>query len=358
MSTLGLHAIYDSGVPDPSASYTTLVLMHGYVWHSEIFSKLIPIAKAHDTRLILVNRRDYPGSIPYTTEELVMLPASDSPADEEDLSIRLNLLSYMRARAREVYDFLEELVRRDQVPPANPEENTGGIVIAGWSFGSVWMEALLAFASSFPITDIELSKYVRRVVCYDFSYVLLGYPPPDDPYNPLFDLQLGKEEKVAVFNRWVTGYFSHGDSLDTLERRKPLDDPLPTIENLTAEDLATCVYPPPGELGGSDSKLLLSAIRYGLFAILRNQALYLGQSREAGDEWSDTELRFIWCEQSVWEVACGIGRLRSELKVAGERNAALRKHRIVRVKKGNHFVHWDNPGWAYRALVGEEDVVE
>ncbi len=161
---------------------------------------------------------------------------------------------------------------------------------------------------------------------------------------------MGKEEKVVVFNRWVTGYFSHGHSIDALERRKPLDDPHPTIENLTAEDLATCVYPPPGELGGSDSRLLLSAIQYGIFAILRNNALYLGGSKEglgrgnsessegAGDEWSNTELRFIWCEQSVWEVACGIWRLRAELEDAKDRNAALREIRIVRVKKGNHFV--------------------
>ncbi|TFK81087.1 hypothetical protein K466DRAFT_558342 [Polyporus arcularius HHB13444] len=366
----GLHVVHDTGVPDMPVDYTTLIFIHGYVWNSEIFSKLIPVVKAQGTRLLLVNRRDYPGSIPYTEEELAILTASASTADGDHLpAIRLNLLSYMRARAREVYDFLEELVRHDQVPPAKPKENIGGIVIAGWSFGSVWMLALLAFASSFPTTDVSLSKYVRRVICYDFSYVLMGYPPPEDPYNPLFDPVLGKEEKVVVFNRWVTGYFSHGDSPDALERRKPLEDPSPTIERLTLEDLATCVYPPPGELGGSDSRLLLSAIKYGLFAILREHALYLGRSKEGlrcsdsessegvGDEWSNTELRFIWCEQSVWEVACGIWRLRAELEDAKDRNAALREIRIVRIKKGNHFVHWDNPDWAYRALVGEEDVV-
>ncbi len=388
MGTTGLHVVHDTGIPNTPADYTTLILIHGYVWNSgmskllvpldsvvltdvtlEIFSKLIPVAKAQGTRLLLVNRRDYPGSIPYTEEELVILPASASTSDGDHLpAIRLNLLSYMRARAREVYDFLEELVRHDQVPPAKPKENIGGIVIAGWSFGSVWMLALLAFASSFPTTDVSLSKYVRRVICYgelwvllriepivdvddsDFSYVLMGYPPPEDPYNPLFDPVLGKEEKVVVFNRWVTGYFSHGDSPDALERRKPLEDPSPTIERLTLEDLATCVYPPPGELGGSDSRLLLSAIKYGLFAILREHALYYGRSKEGlgcsdsessegvGDEWSNTELRFIWCEQSVWEVACGIWRLRAELEDAKDRNAALREIRIVRIKKGNHFV--------------------
>ncbi len=186
MGTTGLHVVHDTGVPDMPADYTTLILIHGYVWNSgmsqlslpldsgvlsvaplEIFSKLIPVVKAQGTRLLLVNRRDYPGSIPYTEEELEVLPASASTADGDHLSaIRLNLLSYMRARAREVYDFLEELVHHDQVPPANPKENTGGIVIAGWSFGSVWMLAVLAFASSFPTTDVYLSKYVRRVVCY------------------------------------------------------------------------------------------------------------------------------------------------------------------------------------------------
>ena len=46
------------------------------------------------------------------------------------------------------------------------ERASGGIVLAGWSFGGQWMLAFLANTLSLPPEEVRLSKYVRRVIVY------------------------------------------------------------------------------------------------------------------------------------------------------------------------------------------------
>ncbi|RPD54565.1 hypothetical protein L226DRAFT_470866 [Lentinus tigrinus ALCF2SS1-7] len=359
MTATTLHIVHDTGAPGSSADYTTLVLLHGWAWHCGIFSKLIPLAKTYNTRLILVNRRDYPGSTPYTEEERALIAPPPHDASAEDIAAaKDNGLTFMENRAREVYDLLEDLVRREKIPPANRTKDgrAGGIVVAGWSYAAIWMQALLAFVDSFPVHDVDLSTYVRRVVCYDVAYVLSGYPLPEDPYNPLFDSTLADNEKLRAFCWWVSGYYSHGDTPETHEKRTPLDSPAPTFSTLSRDDIAACMHAAPGEVGGSDSNLLYSALPTGLFAILRGRALRLGHG-DSGSRWRDVELRWVWGGRSEWQVAYGMWMLRAELRESKERDEQLRDIRIVKIEKANHFVHWDNPDWAMRSLLGDEDVV-
>ena len=82
----------------------------------------------------------------------------------------------MRDRGREVYDYLADLVKREAIPPlraGGDDAHTklkGGIVLVGWSLGTVSMTTLLAYAPSFQSdSDVQLSKWVRRVVLYGAS---------------------------------------------------------------------------------------------------------------------------------------------------------------------------------------------
>ncbi len=75
----------------------------------------------------------------------------------------------MKERARETYDYLLELVKSGVVTPPNPG-NTGGIILAGWSLGAVWLSALLTHVASFPVSDVKLGDYVRRIVYYGTRY--------------------------------------------------------------------------------------------------------------------------------------------------------------------------------------------
>lgn len=79
----------------------------------------------------------------------------------------------MRDRAREVYDLLVQFVIDNDIPVARPSEEKGGIIVGGWSFASGWMMALLAHVAEFPIVEVELGKYVRRVI-FDGECILLS----------------------------------------------------------------------------------------------------------------------------------------------------------------------------------------
>ena len=130
------------------------------------FKKLLPYAKQNNARTIVVNRRDYPGSAPYTADEQALLARLASmPSGSEEAANEMK--EFSRARARELYDYLVALVKREDIPSARGKGKaaTGGIVLAGWSFGVTMMTAFLANVAYFS-SDVQLSKYVRRVVFY------------------------------------------------------------------------------------------------------------------------------------------------------------------------------------------------
>ena len=133
------------------------------IFHPANFKKLLPLAHKYNVRIVLPNRRDYPGSAPFSPEELANLSklANATPGSPEAVE---GTEQEMKARAREVYDYLIDLVKTERIPPVQGQ--TGGIVLAGWSLGATWITALLAHVATFPVGDIRLSEYVRRLVYY------------------------------------------------------------------------------------------------------------------------------------------------------------------------------------------------
>ncbi|KAF8577292.1 hypothetical protein K439DRAFT_1622221 [Ramaria rubella] len=66
----------DSGVPPPAdKAYTTLVVVHGFGFNGcEDFldmDRLVSLAKASHIRLVLLNRRAYHGSTPFSDEDMI-----------------------------------------------------------------------------------------------------------------------------------------------------------------------------------------------------------------------------------------------------------------------------------------------
>ena len=94
---------------------------------------MLPLAKASNARLILANRRDYGGAVPYTIQERVDLFATAAMTKSEPDAARKKVLAWMQERAREVYDLLVDIVSEHKIPPSRSEANTGGIVVGGWS---------------------------------------------------------------------------------------------------------------------------------------------------------------------------------------------------------------------------------
>lgn len=121
-------------------------------------------AEEYNARIVLVNRRDYPGSDPYTQQERKLLISEG----EEDHVINENMQTWMNHRARELYEFLGIFCRRENIPSYIPSEKTGGIILAGWSLGTSFMTAMLANIQDFPtiLGGIDMMQYLRHVVFY------------------------------------------------------------------------------------------------------------------------------------------------------------------------------------------------
>lgn len=177
---LGVFGFLDSGAPSlhqndyvtlvtvngrgvtagPFPITTVLSLLRGFTFYQGFFSRCLPLAGKLGARLVSVNRRDYPGSEPFGEEDraLLLSTTQNTPAASE------NADRYMKARAREFYDFLFELVKSEGL-------NTNSIILAGWSLGTAFVTSFLAHAPSFD-SDAQgagLGQYIRRVVAYGTS---------------------------------------------------------------------------------------------------------------------------------------------------------------------------------------------
>ncbi|KAI0655018.1 hypothetical protein C8Q70DRAFT_924560 [Cubamyces menziesii] len=350
-----LHIIEDSGAPKDSSRYVTLVIVHGYAWHGGSFTKMIPFTDKYNARIVLVNRRDYPGSQPYSEDELALLkPVVEGESAEE--KTRENLWAYMRDRAAELCALLAILAKEGKILPYDREADTGGAIVAGWSFGSCWLTALLAHGDiASDVQGINLGDYVRRIVLHDPPYGPLGYASPAEPWNPLIDPTIPPENVIVEFAKWVSGYYQHGSTPEELEYRVPLKEPVPTIMRLTEEERDSVLCGGPGSPGGSDDLLHANGLRYGLFKRLKDAAFYPPQpnhgAQAPADTWKDTELRYVWCDRSVWDMPWCCWALHAEIDEAKKSGTQMRPITVSRLRGANHFVHWDEPERALRAFI-------
>ncbi|KAK7681675.1 hypothetical protein QCA50_015409 [Cerrena zonata] len=148
----------DSGAPDATEEYTTLVLFHGIMYTNGIFAKLLPFAARHHVRLIRVNQRDYPPSSLFTPLELEEFNSTDKNAQARCLA----------NRGTEVANLLVHLIDTLKLPPIsanNDAKAVGGISVLGWSMGTHLPFALLSNASALlPQIQQQLQHYLRSAV--------------------------------------------------------------------------------------------------------------------------------------------------------------------------------------------------
>ncbi|KAH9918132.1 uncharacterized protein B0H18DRAFT_680544 [Fomitopsis serialis] len=194
----------DTGAPPGQPSYTTLILIHGGVFHSAIYRPMIPYAAARDVRLVLVNVRDYPGSTPYSPSELAAL--NSSSLNEQR--------AMLNERGQEVAAFLLWFIRKECIPQIAGSQGDsgaggGGLALLAWSWGNTITMSFLAQAAKLPKHDQEtLGSYLRSLVLFDSSSHALGVPSDVSDFimNPLRDPQVPEEQKGCAFERWVSSF--------------------------------------------------------------------------------------------------------------------------------------------------------
>ena len=129
-----------------------------FTFHIAIFQHILPFAAKYDLRIVLVNRRDYPGSSPYSEQDLALVQ-KDKDAD----SVR----SFYRARGEEFATFMSWLIDNGSIPPISADGKKGGVALLAWSAGNAYTIPILAYVDEFPVATREkLEPYFRKLILF------------------------------------------------------------------------------------------------------------------------------------------------------------------------------------------------
>ena len=174
----------------------------------------------------------------------------------------------------------------------------------------------------------------------DIPSRLYGYKRPPDLWNPLDDQSLSHIERIKAFNRWITGYFSHGNTLSTVADRVVLTEPCPTIDNMTQADFASSVDTLPAAQDQSDFVMMSSGVRDGLYTVLKDRALFPRSRGDKGtsSEWDQVEFRALLCDAGPWEMPCGRWNMEEDVNAALEAGEFVRPIKFLTLKGANHYV--------------------
>ncbi|KLO10048.1 alpha/beta-hydrolase [Schizopora paradoxa] len=356
----GIRLAYIDSGPVPGDNYTTLVCIHGYQYSALSFARLLPKAAEHNLRVIALNRRDYAGSSPFSSNELAAIDRGEPESQDE----------FFKKRGLEIAEFLvwvtEELgipKARSTVSPGGKSQPKGGLCLLGWSLGTNTALAFLAHLSSYPSTVREkLQGYLRTLVLYDPPLSTLGYPlPTEGVYSPFTDPEIPKSEMPAAFARFITGYYSHpyyalgttgSDDITAAEKKFNLSvlqtKPLPPA---SAERPASSDAPGGAELLATiddapcarSEKAFMSAAPHVLRALLSKSVVFESNEGEENSQFSNVDVRILHGTDTLWGIVWGIWELERELE---RWDSEWRKRRDVSFTKmdgANHFIHWDEP---------------
>lgn len=188
-------------------NYTTLVIVHGTAFHggeypvhtapiptaftfynltkpfarlacirrrtiTAFFRRMIPYAAPNNLRLVLLNRRDYPGSTSLTDTELSALKAicdPTSPAYDASKSLEAQS-NFLKARGFEVAEFMAWFAKTENIPKVVDKEDEGkegGMALVAWSSANGTALGLFAHLKELRREAREaLEPYMRTYLYY------------------------------------------------------------------------------------------------------------------------------------------------------------------------------------------------
>ncbi|EPQ57249.1 hypothetical protein GLOTRDRAFT_73909 [Gloeophyllum trabeum ATCC 11539] len=323
----------DSGVPS-AETYTTLVIIHGTSYHSSIFHKLVPLGVERKLRIVLLNRRDYPGSTFTTPEEIAKI---QSARDEDQAQI-------LRELGLELAAFLAWYIRQASIPPLGEEGAPGGLTVLGWSSANATGLSAIANLDLAPDEDKELFRtYLRAYISYDAPMYVYGYPVLTDVYHPLRDPSIEDfQERIKRFNVWVSSYYQHPDltsrSFQGLSQRPPEDPPSdkrPTFYRFTPSELEAVTFPDALTRGEG-------GLRFMSPAVYKENARKIWYDEGLASMFPRLKVKLIYCKESMVEMVWAAWKMEDDVRGYVEKGGKGRGLE-VQAMDGNHFAHWDRP---------------
>ncbi|CAK5266496.1 unnamed protein product [Mycena citricolor] len=232
----------DSGAPqDKQTGYVTLILLHGIMFHNGkaiayacradqihlppgTFASLAEIGPSNGVRVIAVNRRGYPGTTPYSAEEMSLFVNGH----EED---KERLLAEM---GRDLALLIAGLVASFSLPAR--------VAVVGWSLGCLQVLSIVASVEHLPEQARRtLRGSVRSMILFQGPTMVFAIPHPEGLHVPHSDPDIPSDELSTFFARWVSSFFIHGDltahdpsalTYDLTDPRRP-----PTTARISMEHL-------------------------------------------------------------------------------------------------------------------------
>ncbi|KAJ7907044.1 Alpha/Beta hydrolase protein [Mycena leptocephala] len=297
----------DSGPVD--GDYTTCLFIHGHTFHSATFQRMNPFAKPNSLRIICVNRREYPGSSPYSTKDLAIF-AGGNEAE------RANLLEQ---QGRDLALFLDGIIDTLSIPKA------GGIALIGWSMGTLFLLSLISCETLPADTKARLSSLVHTVVLLQPPSLALGLPDPAGRLMPHTDPDIPPEVRGPAFVKWVSSYFIHAATIEALE-----PGVLVSIADLAPADKY-------------DNIIGLPPFQGPVFA-QTHKALFDPALRGA---WSGAKFWNLYGSAEPWNIIYAAWFLEDKSRAANTPELAINSKVI---EGANHFLVWENPEDAIREL--------
>lgn len=115
------------------------------------FEHLHDIAAVHNFRTIALQRRQYPGSTPFTDEELEEIATGSE--------------KYIQKTRKTLIDFIQYVVETLHVPAI--QDSQGGLALVGWSMASSVSLTVLAGPEGLSSeTNEMLKKNLRSIIIY------------------------------------------------------------------------------------------------------------------------------------------------------------------------------------------------
>ncbi|KAJ3553767.1 hypothetical protein NM688_g3442 [Phlebia brevispora] len=336
----------DTGPPGGSSTYTTVVLVHGLIFHGRTFKRMSPYAASHNLRFISVNMRDYPGSSAYTPSELQMLANPEYEAQE----------AAVLQRGNEIATFLKYVIEHERIPAFEEREGarTGGIALLTWSMGNVFSMTLLGNIDSLgEETRSLLHRYLRSVVIYDTPYVVVGAVPPEGIYHPLSDRAVPLERRPHHFMTWVSTYYEPVDDISSMDlsvlaKRRAMHDisnaheTKPLIDRMSVEDIEDTTDPAAFYRSGMHFRNIPREIYWSNV----QRALF-----DTKGSFAHVDTLVLWCDMSPTISLWAAKSLHERLVSAQGEDKKARKVKLLKLEHANHFVHWEEPERMVRVLV-------
>jgi len=361
----------DTGAPENAGGeYTTIFLVSGAVYQSTVFQRLLPQAKKYGVRLVALTQRNFPGSSPFTEEELKSLTSSDN-------AVRADAI---QAVGREIATFMAAFVEKHNIPPTTKKADGttfGGISILCWSASNILIFSLLVRPDKLPARTIQvLNTHLRSAVIFDPPKFTIGEHPEElreDLSNPSSGLwmphsdpTLSLQQLMDQFPSRVSSYFTAVDTLPSgspadleqtlalLRKRQPVHldpaeqadakDKTPTVERMTAAEIASMDWPeywtspyPPAFLMADPS------IYKNHFQLAMKMSNKVENGYPGPAVLPNLKLILMWCNMSVGETVSASAFLVDRYNTMKEGGEKVRPLEVIKVPGSNHLIHWDEP---------------